>query len=367
MAPTHDAQIEAHSLREALAAVVPVAGAQTTRPGLRDLVRLDAGPDGVVVTATDTDVTVAVAVSGAGSPAVAAVPGRTLRDIVRFCEGTVALSFRDEEIGVEGSAGVYKLRSADPSVFDPFLLGVGVPDGAATVVGKDAFPVLRAAVPIASPDASRGGIAGVRLLSGRVWATDSYRCVNLPLPIDGVPSEGVIVPPLAISVAEQVLGDDEFGFLVEEAAVVFASKTAAVRVRPIVGSYPELDKFFKDFDSSAASVEVDAEALLAACRRVAVVSTDGLTRRVDLSTGPTGLVLKVDDPALGEATTTAPCTVEGAFPVVSVNVTYLTTLTEALKVKASDKLLRMRVADDRKPVLFEVAGDARGLLMPIRA
>jgi len=43
-------------------------------------------------------------------------------------------------------------------------------------------------------------------------------------------------------------------------------------------------------------------------------------------------------------------------------------LTEALKVRAGDKLLRMRVTDDRKPVLFEVAGgDARGLLMPIRA
>jgi DNA polymerase III sliding clamp (beta) subunit (PCNA family) len=367
MAPTHDAQIEAHSLREALAAVVPVAGAQTTRPGLRDLVRLDAGPDGVVVTATDTDVTVAVAVSGAGSPAAAAVPGRTLRDIVRFCDGVVTLSFRDDEIGVEGSAGSYRLRSADPSVFDPFLLGVGVPDGAATVVGKDAFPVLRAAVPIVSPDASRGGIAGVRLLSGRVWATDSYRCVNLPLPLGGVPPEGVIIPPLAISAAEQVLGDDEFGFLAEEAAVVFASKTAAVRVRPIVGSYPELDKFFKEADP-VASLEVDADALLAACRRVAVVSTDKLTRRVDLSVNEAGLVLKADDPTLGEATTTVPCAVQGTFPLVSVNVTYMATLAEALKVKAGDKPLRMRVTDARKAIVFEIAdGDARGLLMPIRA
>jgi DNA polymerase-3 subunit beta len=346
-------------LAAAAADVVRLLPARSPDPVLSGVL-LAAGPDGVVLAGTDRERTVrlrrAAVVHTSGT---VLVPGRPLAETLR------ALDVPEVRLAVEGS------RLADRTPRGRFALPVlaldvhpGVPDAPALAGRASGGPLLRALAAVAgaaSRDDALPMFSGVRVRSTgdtlRLVATDRYRLAVAELPWRPmVPDLDVLIPgQLAAEIARQAAGASELALHADADRAAVAWPDAELGTALLATPFPDEHRHLGT--SGDATLEVDADTLLGAVRRVGLYADGRGAVGLDLGEGEVRVRAGGDD--LGEADESVKATVTGQV-TQHYRVRYLV---DALRVFAGQRIAVEIKTGLRSTVLTAAEPDRDGLVL----
>jgi len=348
-----------------------VSRAVSTRSSIQVLsgVLLEAGEDGVVLSATDMEKSIraplAARVERAGA---VVIPARIAGDIARNLPGgDVVLEQRLGETQVEIRAGesVFDLHSL-PAVDFPQLPRL---TGEEFTVGKTAFlETVERVAPAASRDETRPVLTGVLIhltkQSVRMVATDSYRLSVKETPLESSVSGSlqVIVPSTALKDLvhlAQSASDDILRVIATENQICFRVGGISLVSRLIDGQFPNYRQLIPEtFDYEVA---VDREELLEAIRRVSLLAQKNAPLRLRFAQNT--LAISAESQEVGKAYEAVPVQYSGDELEIGFNPEFL----EAGVAAVKDSPVYLRFISPLRPGLIKGAGDDfLYLVMPIR-
>lgn len=344
------ATFERRELVAALRTVTPAAAKGPMLPVLCG-VHIDVAPTGADLTCTNLDTTVATTVDAPGSqPGEAIVPAGMLARIVAAMAGenVVVEATGDGQVTVTSGEAVATLRALNVDDW-PRL---AEPDGETVELDATTVDLLARIAPMASTDATRQTLCGVRFGDGEAAATDSYRLgIVAGLP-DGLGP--AIVPADALKAALAAGGGVQVR--TDGRTMSFAAGPTTVTARLIDGSFPDYRRLVHD---PPETIVVDRDALAAAVDLVGLAATDA-NHTVALERDGGKLLLSSTDAEVGALADTiaASGTYQGK---VAFNRGFLAALLDA--VEPGD--VTIRLTDDRRPAVVGT-GRLTLLLMPVR-
>jgi DNA polymerase-3 subunit beta len=368
-------RVERDTLADAVAWAARILPQKSQLPVLSGL-RLDAegsgalrlsGFDYEVSAEADLDVTVAEAGS-------VLVPGRLLADITR------SLPPQPIDLATDGSRVQLSCGSARftlPTLpLDEYPTLPGMPEVAGSL-GSDAFAAAVSSVAVAAGrDDTLPVLTGVRVeIDGEdltLAATDRYRLAVRTLrwqPLDPTLQATALVPARTLADAAKSLTSGAqvtvalAAGATGEGMLGLSGGTRRTTTRLLDGEFPKYRSLLPDTSSATASV--DAQVLIDAVRRVALVASR--TSPVRLAFSADGLVLEAGGLDEAEAAEALPAQFDGEPLTIAFNPTYLL---DGLGAIDSDEA-RLSFTGPTKPAVLtgkaEGAGeDYRYLLMPVR-
>ncbi|MFF0409141.1 DNA polymerase III subunit beta [Kitasatospora sp. NPDC004745] len=297
----------------------------------------------------------------------AVVSAKTFSAIVgSFPVGDVELTLEDSVMAVHSPGGDFQLATM-PLVDFPRLPEMPAPAG--TVAGDVLAKAVADIAHLADPDIGAiPALAGIRFTAKgdklTLATTDRYRVGfrTVPWKPTGVPFETAVVP--AKAVAEAVKGavsDVQLALPGPESMLAgFASGGHTSIIRVIGEAYPPVDKVIPV--KYAAEVELDAGELLAAVRRIHLVTEEKKPLRMEFTADRLTVAAASGDLARGSVR--LDCQMEGPDRIrVCFNPRYL-----ADGLQAMSGPIRIAITNPILPVLFTSVNDeaARYLSTPVR-
>lgn len=365
--------IERTSFLKALNHVQSVVERRNTIPILSNVL-INAGKDGVRLTATDLDIEIVESIGAEtqreGAVTVAA---HMLYDIVRKLPEGAQLALEQgpdsSRVNVIAGRSRFALQALPPEDF-PDLSG-----GAFATTFKMPAAQLRYLVEktrfAISTEETRYYLNGIYLHQAsqsealRAVATDGHRLaqaqVDLPQGAAGMP--GVIVPRKTVleivKLLEGMEGDVEVSL--SSAKIRFAAGGLVLTSKLIDGTFPDYERVIPRNNSK--QLTADTREFAAAVDRVATISFEK-SRAVKLSLSKDRLALAVNNPDSGSAEEELPVTYGDEAIEIGFNSRYL--LDVAGQIEAAS--MRFEFQDAGSPTLVKDPDDARALyvLMPMR-
>ncbi|MCK6555150.1 DNA polymerase III subunit beta [Candidatus Binatia bacterium] len=346
---------------------------RTTIPILANVL-LESTGGGVLIAATDQEVGVRrrcnAKVKKKGALTTSA---RKLYEIVRECpEGDIELrTLENNWIEVASGKTIFKIVGLDPKEF-PAMPGAPTgKDAGATVVPvallREMIERTQFAMSIDDGRLNLNGILFERPEAGklRLVATDGHRLSMVTRPVEECPEgAGVIVPRKGVSEISKVIeGGDEPITLTMADNLVHAQRAGVdLSIRLVEGEFPDYRQVVPE--RSERRMQIVAEELLAALRRVSVVSSER-TRGVRMQLNGERLEVSSVNPDLGEATEEMSVEYDGAPFSIGFNVKYFI---DVLGVLAPGTHVEVVFNDEVSPAVVRCEGDPGFVyvIMPMR-
>lgn len=332
-------------------------------------VLLEAGDDGITLSATDMEISIKASLAGRVDRTGSLVlPARIASDIARSLpQGDVALEQRPGETQVEIRAGesifdLHSLPAADFPQLPTFT-------GDRFTVGRSAFlETVDRVAPSASRDETRPVLTGVLVHlvkhSVRMVATDSYRLSVKETPVESsvAGSFEAILPArtlLELSRIAAASRDETISVLATENQMLFDVAGVSLISRLIDGQFPNYRQLIPEsFDYEVA---VDHDELLEAVRRVGLLAQKNAPLRLRFSSNT--LTVSAESQDVGKAVEAMPVQYSGEDVEIGFNPEFLEAGVAA--VKESPVFLRF-ISPLRPGLLKGAADDFLYLVMPIR-
>ncbi len=345
---------------------------RTTIPILGNVL-IQAAGDGVLVAATDQEIAIrrqcTAAVKRKGTLTTGA---RKLYEMVReIPEGDVHIRQQDNN-WVEVSAGKsrFRLVGLDPREF-PAMPEPSAEDGIAVrISGETLTEMIEYTIFAVSADETRVNLNGIQVERAdgsrlRLVATDGHRLAMITRPVDHTElAKAVTIPRKAVTELRKVLesGDEPVELTVQGGLAHARRGRVQMSMRLVEGEFPDYHQVIPAKSERVASV--DAATLLAALRRVSVVSSER-TRGVKLQLDRQRLELTTINPDVGEGAEEVDIEYDGEPVSIGFNSRYLM---DVLGVLPPDKRVEIGLNDEVSPGVLRAAGDADYcyIVMPMR-
>lgn len=252
-------------------------------------VRLEAGKDGLLLTATDMEIAITESVPvSIKNPGDSTLPAQMLYDIVRkLPEGSQVEIASDEknpsQMTVKSGRSRFSLMSLPSEDFPSF--DQGEMDNSFSLSAEDLGSLLDKVRVAMSAEESRFYLSGIYLhvLGGadgaqelRSVSTDGHRLARVTLPVpdgaSGMP--GVIIPRKTVNELKKLLSEHsgDVSVSLSSSKIRFDLGGMSVVSKLIDGNFPDYERVIpKDNDKV---MEVSAKALIEAVDRVSTVSTE---------------------------------------------------------------------------------------------
>ena len=365
--------IERDELLAALYLVQGIVERRTTLPVLSNVLMQSVG-DGVAVAATDQEVGVRRrCVAAVKRKGMLTVSARKLYEMVReFSAGEVRIRSLDNNwIEVAAGRSRFRLVGMDPREFPamPELAG-GSAAQVVKVSSETLAEMIERTVFAVSADETRANLNGVFFECAevgrlRMVATDGHRLSMVTRMVEGAQlSKGVIIPRKAIMEIRKVLesGEGPIDISVQVGVAHVQRGPVQMSMRLLEGEFPDYRQVVPARSERLALV--DAAALLAALRRVSIVSSER-TRGVKLQLDPQKLEISSINPDVGEATEEVEVEYDGVSMGIGFNARYLI---EALGVLPGEARVEIGLNDEVSPGAFRQVGDPDYcyIVMPMR-
>ncbi len=366
-----DFSIDRTELVQALGITLGVVERRNAMPILGNVL-LQAGED-LSVSATDLEVHVkrrcSARITGAGS---ATVPARKLHELVReLPSGEIRIrSLENEFVEVLSTRSRAKLVGLAAADFPGF--SHGETKGACTLElpAKALQRLVDQTIFAVSTDDTRLHLGGVLLkVAGSVLqfvATDGHRLAlcehSLKKPVEL--EKGIILPRKGLGELRKLVDGLEDGVKLRILgnAVKVDAGAVELMMRLIDGEFPNYEQVIPK--ETRYSVSVDRDELLAALRRVSVVTSDRV-RGVRFRLGPNVLEVSASSADFGEASEEIQLEFSGDEMSVGFNARYLT---EALTVLPEGSRVLLGLSDDQSPGVLQTEDEDsfQYVVMPMR-
>jgi DNA polymerase III subunit beta len=364
-----DLRIERTVLLRALAQAKSVADARSQTLPILSHVLLRAEKGRLQVAASDlmtsisADASAEVAKDGALT-----VEARAIHEIVKSLpEGKVALTAKSAELAIVAGKASFSIRGLSARDF-PKLPAAD--ESAYVAVDATALrDLIEKTAFAASDDPGRPHLCGclfeARAGVARMVATDGHRLAKAERPWNGPTVDpGVIIPRKGLIEVERLLRGEpekcELGLAKGHLFVRAEGATLAAKLAD--ATFPPWDQVVPKENGKHATVK--RQALLEAVKRVSLVASNG-SRGILLNLRDrSSLVLRSDNPDLGEASEVLDAACEGEPITVGFNARYLA---EPLEAMASDDV-HLELSGELEPGLLRPAGTDGDLcvVMPMR-
>ena len=365
--------IERDELLQGLYLAQGIVERRTTIPILANVL-LESGTDGVTISATDQEVGVRRRCEAKIKKKGALTTGaRKLNEIVRECmPGPLAIrSLENNWIEVSAGKARFKIVGLDPKEFPAMPSATQEQErDAITIPAGMLREVIERTVFAVSIDETRMNLSGIYLerpQAGklRVVATDGHRLSMITRTVEGAAAgSGVIIPRKGVIEISKVMeSGDEPVSLTLQGGVAHASRgLVELSMRLVEGEFPDYKQVVPQKSERQLSVAV--EPLLAALRRVSIVSSER-TRGVKLQADNGRLEISSINPDLGEANEELPVDYEGDAFSIGFNAKYLMDVLGVLPPAAH---VDISFNDEVSPGVLRCEGDADYLyvVMPMR-
>ncbi|MFQ5665748.1 MAG: DNA polymerase III subunit beta [Candidatus Binatia bacterium] len=346
---------------------------RTTIPILANCLVESVG-EGIAIAATDQEIGVRrqceATVRRKGSLTAGA---RKLYEIVRECpEGAVGIrSLENNWIEVSAGNSVFKIVGLDPKEFPAMPHAADELEGQVmTIPCASLRQVIERTLFAVSVDETRlslGGLYLEPLEKGkiRVVATDGHRLSMITgLVADGAPGTGVIIPRKGVMEISKVIesGDEPVTLTVQAGVAHAVRGPVELSMRLVEGEFPDYRQVVPQ--KAERRLLVEAQALLAALRRVSIVSSER-TRGVKLQMDVGRLELSSINPDVGEASEELAAEYEGGPLSIGFNAKYLMDVLDVLPPAAQ---VEIGFNDEVSPAVMRCVGEPEYLyvVMPMR-
>jgi DNA polymerase III subunit beta len=344
---------------------------RTTIPILSNVL-IESDGEGIVVTATDQEVAVRrkckASVEQGG---VLATGARKLYEMVReLPDGEVLIRCLENDwIEVSLGRSRFRLIGMPPDQFP------AMPQPASTtkplqLSGPVLAEMIEHTIFAVSTDEARANLNGLYLESTederlRMVATDGHRLAMIVRPAEGARlDKGVIIPRKAVQELRKVLesGDEVVDLFVEGGVAHVWRGPVRMSMRLVEGEFPDYRLVVPP--NCVQLVELDVAPLLAALRRVSVVSSER-TRGARLQIEAGRLELSSINPDVGEAADEVEIEYTGDPLTVGFNARYMA---EMLSILPAGGRVELGLNDDVSPGVMRDLGDPDYcyIVMPMR-
>jgi DNA polymerase-3 subunit beta len=330
---------------------------------------IEAGEDGIILSATDMEISVRAPLAGkVERPGSLVVPARIAADIARSLpvgEVTLEQSPGETQMEIRAAGSVFDLHSLPAADFPQLPTCVG--DRFA--VGKTAFTeTVDRVAPAASRDETRPVLTGVLIqftkTSVRMVATDSYRLSvkETPLQSSVAASVEVIIPARTLLELSRIAvgaPNETISILPTNNQILFEIGGISLVSRLIDGQFPNYRQLIPEtFDYEVA---VDHDELLEAVRRVGLLAQKNTPIRMRFADN--SLSVSAESQDVGKAKETIPVQYTGEDLEIGFNPEFF----EAGVASVKEPLVYLRFISPLRPGLIKGKGeDFMYLVMPIR-
>jgi DNA polymerase-3 subunit beta len=315
-------------LADKLQTVLSVVSTRTTLPILGNILLKGEGEQ-LQIAATDLDLSVTCTLAAKVlKGGVTTVPGRTFSDMVReLPEEDVVVSVSGNRMEIKTGRGTYKVSGMPAEEF-PKLPTI-TSAGEITIPGDQLKSMVRRTAYAVSVDPTRPALNGILWQENgkkmHMVATDGHRLARITLQENRLAGHkgDLIIPPKALALVVKILGDsaDAVGIALGEKNILFRVGDTLVTTRLIEGPYPNYEQVIPS--SNDKRMIVDAAALMAGVRRVAVLS-NSLTHQVKFALSTDKLELSAANQDIGgEAKESLPCQYQGEDLEIGYNANYV--------------------------------------------
>ncbi len=367
--------IERAALLKSLNHVQSVVERRNTIPILSNVL-INAGADGMRMTATDLDIEIVETVAAdVGQPGGTTAPAHMMYDIVRKLPDGAQLEIEqgpdDGRLVLYAGRSQFALQSLPAEDFPDLTAGdmshrftIGASE-LKLLIEKTRFAI--------STEETRYYLNGIYLheveQSGiamlRAVATDGHRLaqVQFPLPDGAQGMPGIIVPRKTVFELHKLIEDetDAISIALSDSKIRFEFGTAVLTSKLIDGTFPDYERVIpKDNDKA---LEVDAKIFAQAVDRVSTISSEK-GRAVKLNIDGERVALSVNNPDSGSASEEIAASYESDPIEIGFNARYLLDITAQLQGPNA----RFLLADSGSPTVVSDSEDNAALyvLMPMR-
>jgi len=281
----------------------------------------------------------------------------------------VIRSLENDWIEVSAGRSRFRLVGMDPQEFP------AMPEPAGSVAplrvpGSTLSGMIEYTIFAVSVDEARPNLNGLYLECAeagrlRVVATDGHRLAMVTRPSEGADLEkGIVVPRKAVVELRKVLesGEQEVELLVEGGVAHLRRGPVRMSMRLVEGEFPDYRQVVPSNPSRL--VLVDVAPLLAALRRVSIVSSER-TRGVRLQLEQERLELSSINPDVGEAADEVEVEYGGEALTIGFNARYMM---DVLGILPGGGRVELALSDDVSPGIVREVGDPDYcyIVMPMR-
>jgi len=347
---------------------------RTTIPILAN-VMVESSGDGVSMSATDQEVGVRrrceAKVKKKGALTASA---RKLYEIVRECPvgSIVVRSLENTWIELASGKSRFKIVGLDPKEFPAMPTASRDRDDQQTVTVPVVMlrEMIQRTLFAVSSDETRMNLSGIFFerpepTKLRIVATDGHRLSMITRAVDaGTSASGVIIPRKGVAEISKVIeqGDDAVQIALQGGVAHASRGLVELSMRLVEGEFPDYKQVVPQ--KSKSRLRVGVEPLLAALRRVSIVSSER-TRGVKLQMNASVLEVSSINPDIGEATDEIAVEYDGEPMSIGFNAKYLMDL---LGVLAESSQVEIGFNDEVSPGVIRCEGDQDFLyvVMPMR-
>lgn len=349
--------INRQSFLRSFSMAAAVAPARSPKPILQN-VKLESGPDGIVLTATDTEVGIRVAVPDVdvAQPGAAVISVARLAKILReSSDDSLTITTDDSKTTIKGSSSRFVLESLNPDEF-PEVAGFDASDYF-EIDSEVLVNTIKRAIFAADSESSRYALGGLMFDVGgksmNVVGTDGRRIAVSETPVSSFgkpPKSTPIVPARACSLIQRVFGNEDarVQFVPSSKDLILRTSSVVFFARLLEGRFPKWrDVMPSRTDSSL--VVMTTGIFNAAIRQAAIVASDE-SRGIDFKFKTGSLVMESSTAEIGTSHIEVPVDYDGPEMTVTLDHRFVE---DFLKVLSSDSSFTFDFLDAESQVLLE--------------
>ncbi len=367
--------IERAALLTCLGHVQSVVERRNTIPILSNL-QIEAGADGLGLTATDLDIAIVETVGAdVTNPGATTAPAHTLYDIVRkLPDGAqIELDFSSEDRRLTLRAGRSQFSLACLPKDDFPVMAEGDLPYRFTVSGAEMRRLVDKTRFAISTEETRYYLNGIYLHATeadgaavlRAVATDGHRLarVEQPLPDGAAGMPGVIVPRKAVAELRKLIDDfdGDISVALSDTKIRFDFDHVVLTSKLIDGTFPDYERVIPSGNDKR--LEIDARLLSDAVDRVSTISTEK-SRAVKMTVENERIVLSATSSESGSATEEIPVDYDQDQLEIGFNARYLLDITQ--QIDGDNACFELRDAASQALVRDGNDEGALYVLMPMR-
>lgn len=368
--------ISKENLTQLLYLTTTIVERRTTMPILANVL-LSASDGKLSVTATDLEISlVGEAQATVKTPGAITVGGKVLYEIARELPGdTVSIQVsKGQRLEIESGQSRFKINGISADEF-PSVVGTTLKNRVAVDAAK-LYEMFERSAFCVSTDETRYNINGVFVEAVptaakgdkqqiRFVATDGHRLAMIDRPADGLEvTEHVIVPRKGIQEVRKVLEkNDGVAYVdIREGFFTVESGNVTIGVRLVDGQFPDYRQVIPVETTTV--IDVSRDELLAAVRRVSLVTTDK-SKTIKFRLVGENLVVSSSSPEYGEATESLIVKQTGQDVTIGFSARYVLDLLTAMD---GSEMVAVKLSGELGPGVFVGSADDHFtcIVMPMR-
>lgn len=348
--------------------VLPAVPNRSPKPVLQH-VRLDAGPEGAVLSGTNLEIGIRVSVQGleASEPTRVLLPPGRFGQILSECGAeSIELEVGRDSMTVRAGRGKFRLQL---QAADEFPAVEPIADEASLTIPGEALRLGLSRTHFACDEqSSRYALGGVffEYQGGSLYlvATDGRRLATWNHGVETTSTndhQGAVVPSRAVQMLMRTLGDSPVRFGWDANRAWASWEGVDWFARCVDGRFPKWRDVLPSTGTAVQAVELPIGMLATAWRQAAIVASDE-SRAIDATFAAGSLKLRAKTTEVGESEVELPISYDGPEITASLDHRFVS---EMLGCLAPDQVVAIQLQDGESAVLFRPDGNYTYLVMPL--